>query len=561
MAVSPVRLRASMSVGSAHPIPFARSNSPALIASMKAALLEVVSGMLRFYRGGCAAVAIITLVAAAAAAQPPAVEQPLLGSVLTADFLSALPTGANAFTVPETIQLETVSDLFSAGGLNVATAPHVGGLLNSWTQTQYRVGDVTITDPRAGGTPLLLPFLPLWSRVSIATGAMGVDDNAPAVSIALEPPRPGTTWTRTIDGSLSFPRFVALGDGGVPPVDRVDYWQNGTAIVSGPLTPTLGIVAAGSWRHLSHVSSGTPGTATSDYEASGFAHVVLAATPRDEVRALGWLQQAATATRTDTALHLQGTWERREPASWSWKLFGGYTARGRTETATPSSLVIDSLDTDPVSDLVETGIGVTRRWTVGARAAAAASRWLPSIGIDVDGAEVRLNPTPIAQIRELVNGAPARVWAYQTGNSSDVRQRTTIGAFANEHLTQGRLTLDAGLRFDAVSGDANGAARGINWKTLLPRGLARWQIFHAADFAGFAGYRRSAYQLPLNTLAVGDPAAPFADVFTANNTPVARVGPGTGGDAAFTQIDARLERPVTDELVLGLRARPRHGLE
>jgi len=103
---------------------------------MKAALLEVVSGMLRFYRGGCAAVAIITLVAGAAGAQPPAVEPPLLGSVLTADFLSALPTGHNAFTGPETIQLETISDLFSAGGLNVAAAPHVGGLLNSWTQTQ-----------------------------------------------------------------------------------------------------------------------------------------------------------------------------------------------------------------------------------------------------------------------------------------------------------------------------------------------------------------------------------------------------------------------------------------
>ena len=221
---------------------------------MKAALLEVVSGMLRFYRGGCAAVAIITLVAGAAGAQPPAVDPPLLGSVLTADFLSALPTGQNAFTVPETIQLETISDLFSAGGLNVATAPHVGGLLNSWTQTQYRVGDVAITDPRDGGAPLLLPFLPLWSRVTIATGAMGVDDNAPGVSIALEPPRPGTTWTRTIDGSVSFPPFVALGDGGVPPVDRVDSWQNGTAIVSGPLTPSLGIVAAGSWRRLSHVT-------------------------------------------------------------------------------------------------------------------------------------------------------------------------------------------------------------------------------------------------------------------------------------------------------------------
>src|SRR6476646_6449435 len=54
MALSPVRLRASMSVGSADTIAFTRSNSPALIASMKAALLEVASGMHRFYRGRCA---------------------------------------------------------------------------------------------------------------------------------------------------------------------------------------------------------------------------------------------------------------------------------------------------------------------------------------------------------------------------------------------------------------------------------------------------------------------------------------------------------------------------
>src|SRR5476649_1547341 len=104
MALSPVRLRASMSVGSADTIAFTRSNSPALIASMKAALLEVISGMPRFYRGhgataglkACATAVVaqtfrsavfaaIVLIAAAARAQTPSVpEQPLLGSTLTA---------------------------------------------------------------------------------------------------------------------------------------------------------------------------------------------------------------------------------------------------------------------------------------------------------------------------------------------------------------------------------------------------------------------------------------------------------------------------------------------
>ena len=134
---------------------------------MKAALLEVVSGMPRVYQ---AAVLLVLFAGRALAQTPlPVIEQPLLGSTLTADVLRDLPTGNSVFAVPETIQLETVADLFSAGGLNAAAAPRVGGLLNSWTQTQYRLGDVNITDPRAGGTPLLLPILPLWSRVTIAT--------------------------------------------------------------------------------------------------------------------------------------------------------------------------------------------------------------------------------------------------------------------------------------------------------------------------------------------------------------------------------------------------------
>src|SRR4029078_7791904 len=107
MALSPVRLRASMRVGSADTIAFTRSNSPALIASMKAALLEVVSGMPRFYRA--ALLTAIVLAAADARAQtPPVIDQPRLGSTFSAAVLRDLPTGGSVFAVPETIQLETV---------------------------------------------------------------------------------------------------------------------------------------------------------------------------------------------------------------------------------------------------------------------------------------------------------------------------------------------------------------------------------------------------------------------------------------------------------------------
>src|SRR5262249_32611699 len=65
-------------------------------------------------------------------------------------------------------------------------------------------------------------------------------------------------------------------------------------------------------------------------------------------------------------------------------------------------------------------------------------------------------------------------------------------------------------------------------------------------------------------LAIGDPAAPVADIARWNGATagplIARVGPGTGGDAAFTQIDPQLERPITDEVIFGVETRPLRGL-
>jgi hypothetical protein len=521
--------------------------------------------MLRFYLAvpvASLALAILAISSSAAGQTAALPEQPLLGSTLNADAMRDLPTSNNPFAVLETIQPETIGSRVSSGGLNIP-APQFGAFLNSSTQTQYRIGDIAISDPRAGGTPLLLPLVPFWERITTETGAMGVDQNAPALSMTLEPPRPGTKWVRTIEGSLSGPALVAEGNGPVPVVDRVSQWQDGSVLVSGPVTDRLGLVAAGSWRGLSHVAAPSA-SATSDHVTSGLAHLVFAASPRDEIRALGWAQQVTTAAFTDTAMHVQSTWERRDPARLAWRVFGGYTERSRTAPVT-SNLVVDTLTSDPVSNLIDAGAGTAERWVLGARVAPPATRPLPTIGVDLEGAQVRAAPAEIEQIGELVNGMPARVWTFHAGGGTDVRHLTTLAVYGNEHLTARRLTLDAGVRLDTVSGAADGSVGGIQWTTWLPRAMVRWQVADAGGLALVASYRRTAYQLPLNVLAIGDPAAPVADVSAWNGTSIgpliARVGPGTGGDPTFTQIDPRLQRPTTDELILALESRPIRGLQ
>ena len=107
-----------------------------------------------------------------------------------------------------------------------------------------------------------------------------------------------------------------------------------------------------------------------------------------------------------------------------------------------------------------------------------------------------------------------------------------------------------------VHGSADGAATSVNWFSLLPAARIRWLFADRGRFALVGGYARSANALNLNWLAYGDPAAHVARI-AADARPaviVARVGPGTGGDPLFSQIDDDLRRPYTDEFVVGLDA-------
>ena len=204
-------------------------------------------------------------------------------------------------------------------------------------------------------------------------------------------------------------------------------------------------------------------------------------------------------------------------------------------------LACDSLTSDPVSDVIATSAGSGRRWRSRARARQA-PRFLSSIGVDLEGARVLVDPTGIEQVRELVDGVPARLWTLKAGSGNDSRHLTTFAVFGNERVTSRRLTLDAGLRLEAITGAADSSSSGIQWTTLLPRAMLRWRVIGTAGLAVVTSYRRSAYQLPLNVLAIGDPAAPVADVSiwrgTSTGPLIARVGPGTGGDATFANRSA-----------------------
>jgi hypothetical protein len=165
------------------------------------------------------------------------------------------------------------------------------------------------------------------------------------------------------------------------------------------------------------------------------------------------------------------------------------------------------------------------------------------------------------------------MWTYNVPTTASEWGSTTFAAYARDELSiHRRVTLDAGVRLEHVTGSAVGADGAISWTDLFPRATLRWDITDFAGLAAFVGYGRYGDALPLRWLAYGDPMAPTATYSrwtppagTFSMAPafigpiVARVGPGSGGNPRFSAIDPDLRRPATNELMFGFESRPRRN--
>jgi hypothetical protein len=502
-----------------------------------------------------------------------------VGTSLTPTLLHDLPASANLFSLLETTEGEVISDRFYGGGLNTGRSARDGAFLNSWTQTQYFIGDVNVTVPDGSGSPFFFPTLALWDRVDVATALMPVGFNAPGLAVSLQPVRPAAAWTRTVEASAAGKGFVAdPAAGGPPAIEQLSDWTHGSLLVSGPLSPRVGLVAAADWAGASQVERTGVGQARGQ-AASLFANLVFTPNSADEIRTIGWIQRTQApfvgaavfnrplAADQATYTHLQSTWERRQPDATAWRLFGAYSQRGATRAdaspaAPPAIPLVERLLDGPVPYLTDSGDRTDRQWSFGARAGAPSRgrgglAHTFSAGVDVGGASARIGPGFAGAMGELVDGNRARMWQYSNAGVDAHRHTTSVTAFLADRITFGPgRTLDAGLSYDGVNGMADLAATGVSWHSVLPRASLRWRQRESSHVTWVAGYRRAVDRLTLDTLAAGDPSASTASVskWTAGGVGpvVQRVGPGTGGDPIFSAINPSLDRPTTDEVIAGV---------
>jgi hypothetical protein len=523
---------------------------------------------------------------AAQSPQPPA-EQSVIGSTINAATLADLPLGGNLYSALETIQPELIADRFNSSGLNAGESGRVGGFLASWSQTLFRVGELDVTDPSGSGGSLMFPETAFWQQLHIRSGLMRADEASPGLAVTLQPRQGPERWATVAEFFGSGGAMASPEPGGVaPPIARLDSWLHGSAVASGPLIANrLTMAAGGAFANASKFVR-EQGPAVGSDLVSGFINLVYTPSPSTTSRTLGWVQRARTpfeyrstfdepsASTEDVSTHVQSTLERRRPNGLAWRVLGGMTVRSRARELASTSLTAERLDDGPIPEIVAaTGDELAGRWTLGARVMprvlGGGKMHAIELGFDFERAFASIDDQFSGSIGETVDGVPARWWAFTHPGTGSERHATTIAAFARDRLALSpTLSLDAAIRFESVRGSADDASAGVGWRSLLPQAVLRWELADQGRVTLVAGYRRAANRLNLNVLQVGDPAAPIATVTRWVGGPppgagapvIDRVGPGTGGDPAFSSIHGDLKRPVTDEVVLGIETRRRGWL-
>src|SRR5439155_1332553 len=127
-------------------------------------------------------------------------------------------------------------------------------------------------------------------------------------------------------------------------------------------------------------------------------------------------------------------------------------------------------------------------------------------GFEVDAARSSSQPGFNGVIAELVDSMQSRLWQVTAPSLTSERRSTKASAFVSDRFAvASRGSLDVGARYERLTASADGAAQDIAWSTFLPRAAFHWTLSDARAVQLFVGAAQSAYDVPLDVVAWGDP--------------------------------------------------------
>jgi hypothetical protein len=494
------------------------------------------------------------------------------------EWTSALPPGDDIWRLLETAAPFVTADRIDNGGLGTGTSALVGSRGSSWTSTMVSLGGVSIGP--AGPTGLLPVALDasLFEAVSVVSGLAPIESATPGVAISLAPRRPGSDFGGSLYFAGTAPSMVGVNRvPETPSIGRLSSWFTAGGELGVPIREGLGVLAAASFTQAEYQERDLPDEQPADAGAV-FAHVVAGGRGRDQVRALFAVQAVSHPfdDRRQFALravedrghfwHTLGAWERSLESGRRFAVNAGVQGWSFTPLIiTPVGGIVDRI-TDGVVPPSAASTSATL-WQLGGEFEWAIARTFGATHEMRTGAVMRrasaasdIIATPT--VAETVNGAPARVWIPAgLPAAASHRALTEAGLYVSDRIALPNLTIDAGIRLDLVSGQADGAATGLSWATASPRVAFRWQ---RDSFGLFGGAGRYASPAPLWLLSFGDPGEVVFNVHRWRDTNGnIRVDAGETGELvarsgrgdAVASIDSQLEGPKTTEWTIGAEYR------
>jgi hypothetical protein len=114
-----------------------------------------------------------------------------LGTQFTDLAIQKLPNGRNIWSLLQGQEPSSVTNRFEIGGLEAAAPALFSGLGASWTENQYQLNGLDVTDPYVPGLPLINPGIDALSELWVVTASKPAASQASGENVLLATPEPG----------------------------------------------------------------------------------------------------------------------------------------------------------------------------------------------------------------------------------------------------------------------------------------------------------------------------------------------------------------------------------
>jgi hypothetical protein len=500
-----------------------------------------------------------------------------------------LPNGRNIWSLLQDQEPSTVTNRMEAGGTEAAVPVLFSAFGASWTENQYRLNGLDVTDPYIPGLPLINPDFDALSEFQVITASKPAASQASGESLALASPQPpeglhGAAQMFFSGGALQSNNMDArLQNFDFPGPLQLNSLLDGSLQLGGKLPIRSAALPF-------FVSFSTQQVAQS---LGGFAAPIDTGVNRALIDFTPWSNQSqqvnllysgqhvfnsaqgarptvapeATTRGNDNFNQFQAQWSRSfSPATLLSASFG-------VVNAIVSSNFQDGVQGASAVDLpllIFTGpaplatSGLRTRYEAGGILQAMVYGPLGthslSVGFDWSRSDIVERWYAMGNtLQVLVNGQGSELTFWNTPAQSQ-QYVQNVAEFAQDSWRPWKwLSLPIGLRIDTSTGRANGASNGIVWTTVQPR-LGFVVPLPLSGMVLQGSWSRYGHLLQGRYLDLGNPAALGGQVYAwqdSDGDGVAQpqeVGPllrRFGGP--YSAVARNIARPYTDEISFGLQ--------